>query len=325
MDKDNCLNIFERYISGEASSEEVFQLRLFLENDKRLNEWLESQIMNSPNVIDIDVKMRMLENIRSQTNYSSQSTTVWQKPTNIYLRRFVNIAAALLPFIIILSIYFYLKPQETTSFEVVADMGEKASLTLPEGTKVAINSGSKIIYHSDYNKKNRDIQLFGEAFFDVQHDSQKPFVVQCTDIKVKVLGTSFGIKAYEDESIIAVVLNSGKIQLITPKEEIEMAPNQRIVYDRKTQSATLEKANAEDYTDWRQNRLRFDNESLEIIMKTISRMHNIDIVFEDSDLKNQRFTGTIDNTNIESVLNAIKLTSPIDYNIKSGTVHLMKR
>jgi len=324
MNKENCLNIFERYLSGEATSEEISRLRLFLENDKNLNRWLEDQILNSFNTIDSDIKMRMLDNIRSQTNYSKKTVAKEHKP-NIYLKYFANTAAVLLPFAIILSVYLYLKPQETTSFEVVADMGEKAGLTLPEGTKVAINSGSKIVYHSDYNKKSRDIQLFGEAFFDVEHNPQKPFIVQCKDIKVKVLGTSFGIKAYEDEDIISVVLNSGKIQLITPQDEIEMEPNQRLVYNSKTQKTSLEKVNAEDYTDWRQNRLRFENESLETIMKTISRMHNIDIVFEDSRLKNQRFTGTVDNTNIESVLNAIKLTSPVNYDIKSGTVHLFEK
>jgi len=324
MNKENCLNIFERYLSGEATSEEISRLRVFLENDKNLNRWLEDQILNSFNTIDSDIKMRMLDNIRSQTNYSTQTVAKGNK-SNIYLKYFANAAAVLLPFIIILSAYLYLKPQQTTSFEVVADMGEKAGLVLPEGTKVAINSGSKIIYYSDYNKKSRDIQLFGEAFFDVEHNPQKPFIVQCKDIKVKVLGTSFGIKAYEDEDIISVVLNSGKIQLITPKDEIEMEPNQRLVYNSKTQKTSLEKVNAEDYTDWRQNRLRFENESLETIMKTISRMHNIDIVFEDSELKNQRFTGTVDNTYIESVLNAIKLTSPVNYDIKSGTVHLFEK
>lgn len=324
MDKENCLKIFERYISGEATADEVSQLKLFMENNDSISKWIENQILNSSDEIESSIKMRMLDNIRSQTNYSI-STNIQenrQKNSKFYLRRISNIAAILLPFVIMLGAYLFLKPQNVESFEVIADMGEKASLTLPEGSKISINSGSKIIYYSDYNSKNRDIELEGEAYFDVSHNPQKPFTVQCKDIRVKVLGTSFGIKAYENEDIISVVLNSGIIQLITPEEEIDMKPNERIIYNRKTQKTSLEVVNAEDYTDWRKNRLRFEDESLEVIMNTVSRMHNIDIVFNNSAVKEQRFTGTIDNTNIETVLNAIKLTSPIDYNIKDGVVYL---
>lgn len=324
MNKENCLNIFERYISGKATTDEISELKSFLENDKDINQWLENQILSSSNTIDSEIKMRILESIRSQTNYSNQPP-IPKHRSSLYLRYIRNIAAILLPIAIILGAYFYLNPQKTDSFVVLADMGEKASLTLPEGSKVAINSGSKITYFNDYNQKTRDIVLDGEGFFDVKYDPKKPFIVQCKDIKIKVLGTSFGIKGYEDEDNIAIVLNSGKIQLVTPKEEIEMKPNERVVYNRVTQVASLEIVNADDYTDWRQNRLRFDNESLEGIVKTISRMHNIDIVFKDPDLEKQKFTGTIDNTNIESILNAISLTSPVDYKIKDGTVYLFER
>lgn len=322
MNKETLSNIFELYISGKATPNEISILKSFLENDKGLNDWLENQILSSDNNIDSDIKIRMLDNIRSEANFSSQVVTVEYKP-GMYLRRIATVAAVLLPFIILLGIY--LKSPNIQSFEVVADMGEKASITLPEGSKVAINSGSKIIYNNDYNQKNRDIQLDGEAFFDVKYDPEKPFVVQCKDVKIKVVGTSFGIKSYENEDNIAIVLNSGKIQLITPKEEIEMEPNDRVVYNRTTQVTSLKKVNAEDYTDWRQNRLRFENESLETIMKTISRMHNIDIVFENTELQKQYFTGTIDNTNIESVLNAIRLTSSVNYRLKNGTVYLYEK
>jgi len=324
MKKEDCLTIFEKYILRKASSEEIDLLRSYISDDHHLNKWLEKQIMNSPGDVNIEIKMRMLENIRSQTSYPSQTINAVKHSSkmNLYIRRFSNIAAVLLPFAILLSVYLYLKPQKTEAFEIRADLGEKASLTLPEGSEVSINSGSIITYQSDFNLKNRTIQLYGEAFFDVTHNPQKPFVVQCDDVKIIVLGTSFGIKAYENEDNVSVVLNSGKIQLITPTEKIDMNPNDRVVYNKKTQFAHIENVNAEDYTDWRQNRLRFENESLDAIMKTISRMHNIDIVFKDSLLKNQQFTGTIDNTNIESVLDAIKLTSSVNYKLENGVVLL---
>ncbi|MDR0507311.1 MAG: DUF4974 domain-containing protein [Dysgonamonadaceae bacterium] len=322
MNKEICLHLFELYISGEASPEEVVQLKSFLENDPDLNKWLEVRVTGSFGTVAPDIKTKMLENIRSRTNYHIAG----RKKKNIkrYLRRVSNIAAILLPVVVIFSIYLYLNPLKTESYEVIADKGEKAGLTLPEGSTVALNSGSRIMYYNDYNLKDRYIKLEGEAYFDIRHNQGKPFIVECEDIKVTVLGTSFGIKAYENEENISIVLNSGKIQLTTPKEKIEMAPNDRILYNKATQTTTLEKVNAGDYTDWKQNRLRFENESLENIVKTISRMHNIDIVFEDPQLKSRQFTGTLDNTDIKSVLDAIKLTSLIDYRLKNGVVYLYK-
>lgn len=323
MNRENCLDIFERYIKGEASSQEVIELIAFLKNDANLDSWLESQILESSDSIGSNVKMRILDNIRSQAGYSPDTSGEKEHRSHQFNLRWVaNIAAILLPFVIVLGAYLYLKPSEVVPFEVIADMGEKANLTLPEGSKVAINSGSKIIYYSDYNKNDRVIKLNGEAFFEVSHDPVKPFIIECEDIKIKVLGTTFGIKAYENEKYVSIVLNSGKIQLITPKEEIIMKPNERILYNKTTQSTSRENVKAEDYTDWKQNRLRFENESLETIMNTVSRMHNIDIIFEDQNLKEQRFTGTVDNTNIESVLDAIRLTSSITYRLKDGIIYL---
>lgn len=325
MDKEQCLNLFERYVQGEATPSEIVELKTFLENDTHLSEWLEKQILVSSDKIDSDVEMRMLKNIRYRTDnyrtvfFDRHSKAKKQIP---YFRWIANVAAVLLPVVLIFGAYLYLQPQKTESFEIIADMGEKASLTLSEGTKISVNSGSKVIYYNDYNKENRTVQLDGEAFFDVKHNPEKPFIVHCKDIKIQVLGTKFGIKAYENEENISVVLNSGRIRLVTPGEEIEMNPNDRIVYNKTTQKALRQKVNAEDYTDWRQNRLRFENESLETIMKTISRMHNIDIVFENSEIKKQRFTGTIDNTNIEGVLNTIRLTSSVNYKTKNGIIYL---
>ncbi len=323
MSKEICLNVFERYISGNASVEEVALLQSFLKNDVNLNRWLEDQIMTSADTIDSDVKMRMLENMRSRIDYNTPQIPV--KNFRFYLKKIANIAAVLFVLIAGVNLYFLLKPQKTESFEIATNQGEKANLILPDGSKIIINSGSKIVYYSDYNEKNRFIKLEGEAFFDVRNNPEKPFVVDCNSLKISVLGTIFDIKAYQAEDIISIVLNSGKIQLTTPKEKIEMAPNNRIVYNKTTQTTTLEKVNAQDYTDWTQMSLHFDNESLEAIMKTISQKYNIDIVFENSYLKNQRFTGTIDYMNINNVLNAIKQTSSIDYRIKDGVVYLYKK
>ncbi|MDR1371031.1 MAG: DUF4974 domain-containing protein [Dysgonamonadaceae bacterium] len=330
MNKAVCLHIFERYVSGEASPDEVLQLKSFLEQDANLNEWMENQIMSSSHTIESEIKAKLLENIRSQTGYNTQTgygtphTSRFSfRNFKLDLKRFIDVAAVLL--ILVFCAQLYLKPQKIESFEIVAGQGKKTSLTLSEGSKVVINSGSKIIYDSNYNLKDRSLKLEGEAFFDVKYDPEKPFIVECKDIKIKVLGTSFDVKAYQVEDHISIVLTSGKIKLTTPKEEIEMFPNDRIVYNKTTQITILEKINTENYMDWMQDYLRFENESLGVIMKTISQIYNVKIVFEDPGLETQRFTGTIDNTSINSVLDAIKLTSSISYRTEDGVIYLYDR
>lgn len=322
MDKEYCLHIFQLYLAGESSLCEEEELRTYLMENINLHQWLENQILQADNILDKDISMRILKNIRTQTkNYEVASEATPQ----IKLRglQFIsNITAILLPIFIIFSAYLYFAEDDVVLFEMAAAKGEKASLSLPEGTVVAINSESKIKYSNHYNRKERHISLSGEAFFEVKSDSHKPFVVECGGVTVRVLGTSFGIKAYESESTIAVVLNSGVVELNTPNTTIKLKPNERAVYNKVDSTLVCESVDAEDYTRWRENRLRFENETLETIMNTISRMHNVDIVFENKLLKKQMFTGTIDNTSVISILDAIRLTSSVDYVLEDGVVFL---
>ncbi|WP_101690929.1 FecR family protein [Dysgonomonas massiliensis] len=327
MNKDRCLILFERYLLKEASPDEIKELCTFINNDSHLNRWLEDEIKNTSSDIDVNIQMRMLQNIRNQT-YNKGQFGAEIKPVQHSYKRYLgwvaNIAAILLPIVLIIGIYLYSKPQEIDYLTVSADLGEKASINLPDGSKVAINSGSEIMYSTAYNRNERVLKLQGEAYFDVESDKDKPFIVECGDVKIKVLGTKFGINAYKDENIVSVVLNSGKVEFITPKETLVMKPDDRVSYDKSTQNTTTEQVNAEDYTEWRQNRLRFENETLQNIIKVVSRMHNTDIILEDEQLINQKFTGTIDNTSVQSALKALSLTAPIHSEVKEGVIHLFR-
>ncbi len=321
MNKKECLNIFERYLQQTATEAEINKLRTFIASDLQLSQWLEKEIMESPADIDTEIKMRMLHNIRKQATLPRQTP---QKRNYSIARVFAIAAAIFIPLVIAFTVYVQLQSDETGVLEIVTAQGEKASMILPDGSKVSLNAGSKITYQNDFNKKNRFLQLSGEGYFEVSPDDRKPFIVQCADIKIRVLGTTFGIKSYETDDFISVVLNSGAVQMITPTQNVTMRPNDRIVYNKKSQTTNLNKVNANDYTDWRYNRLRFESESLGEIMKTISRMHNVDIRFEDATLKERKFNGTLDNTSIESVLKTLHLTAPVNYKIVNDTIVLFE-
>ena len=204
---------------------------------------------------------------------------------------------------------------------VAVERGQKANITLPDGSKAWLNSQSKLTYSADYNVENRKLQLDGEAYFEVAHNPEKPFIVESNDIEIVALGTAFGVKAYNEDNIISSILMHGKVRVTTPDGASILLPNERIIYDKTARKKSQSKvANATDFTGWIHNELRFENESLEEIAKNIQRIYNIEIIFASEKLKNQHYTGTVNNNSLENVLNIITLTSPVSFEIDGQKV-----
>jgi ferric-dicitrate binding protein FerR (iron transport regulator) len=218
------------------------------------------------------------------------------------------------------------KTDSTTAPLVIAvERGQKANITLPDGSKVWLNSQSKLTYSASFNIKKRELQLDGEAYFEVAHNPNKPFIVRGNDIAVEALGTAFGIRAYNEDNLISSILMRGKVRVTTPDGESILMPNDKIMYDRTTHKKALSTVtNATDFTGWIHNELRFENESLGEIAKSIQRIYNVEIIFASEQLKKQRYTGTVNNNSLESVLNIITLTSPISFQIDNQQVKLFE-
>jgi ferric-dicitrate binding protein FerR (iron transport regulator) len=314
--RDNKLysDLFEKYIAGEAEDQEIRELLSFLRTNPRVNHWLEQQINRSSSGISEDLKQQMFDEIQESIDRT-------EKPNNFKWR---HIAAAIfLPVVLAFGGYYFYSNHQSDAGEpliVMAERGEKSNVTLPDGSRVWLNSGSKLTYHNTYNRKERLLNLDGEAYFEVVSDTRKKFIVQCEDMKVEVLGTTFGIKAYDEDSIISAVLVEGKVQLTLCGQTKIMKPNERVVFNKTKQKTSSEIVIPNHFTEWRRNRLRFENETFQDVAKTIARIHNIDYTFADESIRDFRFTGSVDNTSIESVLNAITLTSSITYTMKNGRI-----
>jgi ferric-dicitrate binding protein FerR (iron transport regulator) len=324
MNKEYYTNLFEKYLSNEATAQDVQELISRLKASPEADCWFERQIRNSPSEINEGVKQRMFDRI--QEKISETEKTVHKNSLSIY--KWLRIAAAILLPLMLAggSYYFYTnhKTDDGNPLLIVAGRGEKANIILPDGSKVWLNSETKITYYNTYNEKKRSLQLDGEACFEVVPDAGKKFIVHCADMEVEVSGTTFGIKAYAEDSIVSTVLVDGCVKVTVPDRTYNMKPDERIVLNRLNHSLLLETVRASDFTEWRKNRLRFENESMQDIIKTIARIHNIDYVFADESVKSLRFTGSVDNTGIESSLSTIALTAPVIYTIKDGLIVIYK-
>ena len=326
MKKEDCLNIFEKYILNTATDDEVKQLCFWIKNNAEIADWIENKILSSSDELDKNIQLRIFEEVKSQI---SVADTVNNKPINnirLRIRQWIRVAAMLLlPLITAAGVYIYMSGNNNDSEPLVVfvDRGQKATITLPDGSKAWLNSLTKLTYNSDYNKHERRLKLDGEAYFEVAHNPQKPFIVQGNAISVEALGTSFGVKAYDEDVIISSILMKGKIKVTTPDGSMILKPNERILFDKtKKQANKSMVTNALDFTGWIHNELRFENESLDEIAKNIQRIYNVKVIFASERLKKLRYTGTVENNSLESLLNIITLTSPISFQVDKQTVML---
>jgi len=328
MQKEECIEIFERYIQNRANNDEVKRLSFWIKNNQEISLWLEQQILASSSTIDSEVQLRMLKNIEAEIYSNTKNDVTLNKQRNIRFRlnKWTRVAALfILPLLTAAGMYFYISKGESSSAPLIisVERGQKANITLPDGSKAWLNSQSKLTYSADFNVKKRELQLDGEAYFEVTHNPKKPFIVKSNDIAVEALGTAFGVRAYNEDNLISSILMRGKVRVTTPDGESILMPNERVMYDKTTHKKTQSSVtNATDFTGWIHNELRFENESLGEIAKSIQRIYNVEIVFATEQLKNQHYTGTVNNNSLESVLNIITLTSPVSFQINKQQVTL---
>lgn len=327
MKKEECIEIFERYIKQLASADEILRLSNWIRNNQEISEWLEQQILASSSTIDSEVQMRMLKNIESGINSETKDFTFNKRSDSRFqLNKWIRVAALfLLPVLTAAGTYFLMNKNVSTSAPLViaVERGQKANVTLPDGSKAWLNSQSKLTYSADFNFEKRELKLEGEAYFEVAHNPQKPFIVHSKDMAVEALGTAFSVKAYTEDSLISSVLMCGKVRVTTPSGELTLLPNEKVLYDKTSHTMKQSKVtNAVNFIGWMHNELRFENESLVDIAKSIQRIYNVEITFASEKLRNQRYTGTINNNSLESVLNFITLTSAISFKIDNQQVTL---
>lgn len=187
-----------------------------------------------------------------------------------------------------LSVHYYTMSQMIMPDMIVSvEKGQKANVVLPDGSKVWVNSDSRLSYGSRFNQKERVLSLEGEAYFEVTPDKDRPFIVETDELAVRALGTSFNVKSYEEEKDVSTVLMTGKVEVTSDYDRLVLNPNERIVFNKQTghmEKSTVE--NTGDYINWKYNALTFNGETFENIVHTLERYYNTRIVFESETLKN---------------------------------------
>lgn len=208
--------------------------------------------------------------------------------------------------------------------EVICPAGQIAEVVLSDGTHVWLNAESRIRYSAAFNGKNRNVELSGEAFFDVVKDAENPFLVKVNEMQVKVTGTNFNISAYPENDFSETILVEGKIELLNQqgKRILELKPGEMASYDLTEKKVYLSKVDTRFYSSWKEGKISFHNERLEPIIAKLERWYNVKFVFKDEEIKDYRFTGTVlKNKPLYQVLEIIKLSSPIKFQVIQKSEH----
>lgn len=233
-------------------------------------------------------------------------------------------------------------------YVVEAPYGAKVKMSLADGTRVWLNAGSKLTYFDGYNKINRNVSLTGEGYFEVAKDPKNPFYVYARGVKIKAIGTAFNVKAYPDEHIVETTLVEGKVSVSQGNRKIMLEPHQRASFtgdvgtsgtirdEKRTEKDTgnrefstentkmeLDKnINTDLYTSWRGKRWIFEGENMADFVKKLERRYDVQILITNPRLSAYKITGSIEQQTLDQLLNALRLTIPVSYQIKNKEVFL---
>ena len=206
--------------------------------------------------------------------------------------------------------------------EVKAAFGTQTKLTLADGTGVWLNSGSVLRFPASFNSFNeRRVELDGEGYFEVSKNETKPFIVNASQLDVRVYGTSFNVSAYSDYNTTTVALVEGKVSLVKKyngkdRELIILNPNDVVEYNLvENKMHHFSSQRMDKYIGWKDGYIIFYGDPIKNVIQKLEKWYNVDIVINDKSLNHYKFTATFVDESLEQVLNLLSLSSSMEYKI----------
>jgi len=320
---DDILTLISKNLEGVASEDENLRLHVWIsisESNKKYylelkNIWEAASLNPAHNKIDTG---EGLKRVIDRISITQSDKKVW-----IYLER---IAAVLLIPVTVGTFLFTHYRLDSHSLsgnpvynEVYAAFGTRSALKLADSTLVWLNSGSSLRYPDRFIGTNREVELKGEAYFEVKSDVSHPFIVRTSNFFVKATGTKFNVLNYESNSLSEVTLISGKVsvnELINGEKSnliSTLLPNQHLNFDKLNKTIKIRDEDSYKYYAWKDGKLIFRNEPLSDVVKKIGQVFNVDIQLKGSQLQEYRYRATFQEESLEEILRLLKMTSPVDY------------
>lgn len=322
MEKQN--NILEKYIRGSISEEEYNELQQQIQNDS------DSSVGDMLNECwQKDLNIHVMPRAAKERTRRQIDEKIKKDIRRIWFKRASTIAASILiPVLIISTVYFYKEMDHYKQIPniVSVNKGQRAGITLPDGTIVHLNSESKLTYTPDFNGKLREVVLEGEAFFEVTPNKEKPFIVKTSVFDVEVLGTSFNVSVYNDENIVETALMEGKVKLTMqgcPSKPVYLTPSQKFIYSRSDRQGTISIMEGDTELAWKQGILTFSAEPLEEVFRKIERWYGVTMHYDKESLVNDNFTGQFKMISIQEMMNILRMHYNLKFKIENNDIYII--
>lgn len=293
------------------------------EEKEKLRKELWTDIRNSADLSDKKISGRLPRHTASRASWS------------------IRIAAGLIILLTaILPVLYYQgilqtensKKEDIIEYQTVSNpAGQSSQITLADGSKVWLSAASTLRYPEHFGDSLRTVELTGEAFFDVTHNPDKPFIVNSGPLWTRVLGTSFNIRVFEDEKNIQVTVATGRVAVRQHAESADdydvntrpvavLTPDQQLVYNKKIHAGTTQTVKPVLYTSWKEGKLIFENHSFAAIAGRLERWYGVDIHFTDAALKQIRFKVTFENSSLEHALRMLQVIEDFKFEMEDDQV-----
>ena len=328
MNKNNLLELADRYIKGECTLEEEILINKFLDSFHDENYvWYEK---------GLGIKEEVGKRILAKINRAIDAKKVKDTPFIFRRSYLLKVAASIL---IVLSLTlgaFYIvgafsrnDNKAVSMSEKSTEAGQKLVITLVDGTTITLNSESQLKIPKNYNGKEREVFLRGEAYFDVAHNPDKAFIVNAGSFTIKDLGTVFDVKTFPDETDFTVSLVSGKVSVSknnsdADKRRIVLSPEEQYSYDRISGTEKVEKFDYAQAVGWKDNILKFDDEPLTEVFLRLHRAYGIELDLKDKEFCNYSVTANFNNASLFTILSSLKKLTSLSYKAETQNSVLTK-
>jgi ferric-dicitrate binding protein FerR (iron transport regulator) len=332
LEENKIIELIQKYIRNESSDHEVLMLINWLKTTDNHDTFSKSaqelwQMIDIKEASSISEQERVIlkEEVSKLINKGKRQQISIQNTKYNY--------TTLLRFVAVLSIFFsatfaiYVNnnkaPKSIQYTQQETKHGERKEIQLKDGTKVILNAKTKIIIPSNFNEKSRLITLKGEAFFEVAHNVNKPFIIQSGEAKIKVLGTSFNVKAYELDKLMAVTVSTGKVNVGLENEELQLnlTPNQHLIINKETGDFEKKTISENNYINWKRGILYFEKEPIQEVIKVLNRKYKRRVVLL-AGVGNYTISGIHDNKSLEAVVESICYTTGLSFKTVGEDIHI---
>jgi transmembrane sensor len=311
----------------------VFSGGVTPEEQQMLDEWVKESAENKRyyteqkklwEIFNMHQKMQKIDDQKAFVSISSQLFPA--KKFNLLLVLTRIAAVLLLPVLMAFAYYYYSSTKHTEQFSTVyntaeTSLGMRSSLTLPDGTKVWLNAGSKLSYPVLFSDEFREVKLSGEAYFEVKKDKNWPFMVSSGNMNIIVSGTTFNCNAYPENNEIQTVLVEGQVTVANQSatEVEELLPGELATFSKDNQRMTKTKTDLHKYIAWKSGKLMFRDDRMDLVVEKLERWYNVEINIKEKEISDYIYTATFIDESLDQVLKMLSLSAPISYTVSKRT------